>query len=539
MATTSLSTSGLSASSKYNTAAGAFSRRSTTSGGVLTSDATYYYRTFRASGSFTVDVIPLAVDVLIIAGGGGATTGGGGAGGVVLTSTTLPLGSYTVTIGAGGAGAGGAGTGGYGSNSWFGSTTATGGGGGGPNDSNTGATSGGSGGGGGATSTVITLGGGAAVAGQGTSGGSTRANSTPYAAAGGGGAGGSGFGPVNASTGGDGGDGTTFFAAWALSTGSGDRGAFAGGGGGGVYNGGMYGEGGIGGGGNALGTPQVSGMPNTGGGGGGGSSAGGGAGGSGIVIVRYLKTAANESLSSFWAPTAASTVQLAFPLTTALGIQDFAPIINPTPLGPKRLRYVNSPTTSSSTSKFYSSSFYSDAYGSNRYVAVENDSRLWLTNQDFTIEFWFYLTSNSVGYQVFASHSGDTGDAQNGWVMYIESNNTLNFISSAGSGWNGVVCNSSTVPTANAWHHYAVSRVGSSTKLFYDGTQIGSSAFSGSILSPTNREFRLGNYNWIPGGSRSFNGYMQDFILRVGPGAGIYTSNFTPSTTPLYLGSGA
>ena len=538
MATTSLQTSGISNSAKYNTSEGLPRVPSSTSGGALTGDDLYFYRTFRTSGTFTVGVRPLAVDILIVAGGGGASTGGGGAGGVRKVSTTLAVGSYTVTIGAGGAGAGGGGTGASGSATAFGAFSAVGGGGGGPNDSGAGATAGGSGGGGGATSTVITYGG-LGTDGQGCSGGSTRATASPYATSGGGGAGGSGFSPVNASTGGDGGDGSTDFSAWAIATGSGERSAYAGGGGGGVYGGGMYGEGGIGGGGNALGTPATPGIINTGGGGGGGSNAGGGAGGSGIVVVRYLKSAAKESVTTFWTPPAASTIQLAFPLSTKLGIMDYSPIVNPGSQGQKRIRLVNSPTTSAATAKFYDSSYYSDAYTNVRHVAVENDSRFWLENKDFTIEMWAYHTSVSVGYQALASHSGDTGDQQNGWVFYLESNNTINFISSAGSGWNGIVCNSSTIPAVNTWNHFAISRSGNTTRMFYNGTQIGSSSFSGSILRPTTRELRVGSYTYFPGGQRGMNGFLQDVILRVGTGAGIYTSNFTPSTTPLYRGDGA
>jgi hypothetical protein len=537
MATTSLQTSGISNSGKYNTSEGLPRIPSSTSGGTLYGDDLYFYRAFRASGTFTVGVRPLAVDLLIVAGGGGATTGGGGAGGVRRVSTTLAIGSYTVTIGAGGAGAGGGGTGSNGSNSSFGDFSAIGGGGGGPNDSGAGARSGGSGGGGGATSTVITYGG-LGTDGQGCSGGTSRATASPFATAGGGGAGGSGFSPVNNSTGGDGGDGSTAFSAWAIATGSGERSAFGGGGGGGVFNGALYGEGGIGGGGNALGTPAALGMINTGGGGGGGSNAGGGAGGSGIVIVRYLKTSAKESVSTFWSPPAANTIQLAFPFSSGLGLMDYSPIINPDSQGQKRIRLVNSPTTSATTSKFYGSSYFSDAFANVRYVAVENDSRFWLENKDFTIELWAYHTSVSVGYQALVSHSSDTADAQNGWIFYLEANNTINFLSSAGSGWNGITCTSTTIPTVNTWSHFAVSRSGNTTRMFYNGTQIGSSSFSGSVLRPTARELRVGSYNFFPGGQRGMNGYLQDVILRVGAGAGIYTSNFTPSNTPLYLGSG-
>ena len=41
------------------------------SGGTLTSDATYYYRTFTASGTLTVQTSQIQCDMLTVAGGGG------------------------------------------------------------------------------------------------------------------------------------------------------------------------------------------------------------------------------------------------------------------------------------------------------------------------------------------------------------------------------------------------------------------------------------------------------------------------------------
>ena len=46
------------------------------SGGTLSSDSTYYYRTFTSSGSLVVADLPLTVDYLVVAGGGGGAEGG-------------------------------------------------------------------------------------------------------------------------------------------------------------------------------------------------------------------------------------------------------------------------------------------------------------------------------------------------------------------------------------------------------------------------------------------------------------------------------
>ena len=128
-------------------------------GGSLSSDATYYYRTFTSNGTLTVSNLSLTADYFVVAGGGGggsarrftsgtyfeyAAGGGGGAGGRVETSTTIPVNSYAITIGGGG------GSNSSGSDTTFGSlATAIGGGGGGypANTANYSGLAGGSGGG--------------------------------------------------------------------------------------------------------------------------------------------------------------------------------------------------------------------------------------------------------------------------------------------------------------------------------------------------------------------------------------------------------
>ena len=276
------------------------------SGGNITTDGTYWYHTFLASGTFTPQV-GVTADVLVVAGGGGGSgdrAGGGGAGGLcVQSSRTITANSYSVTVGGGGAGTAGstAAPGASGANTIFDTITALGGGGGRDANSASPGVSGGSGGGGAGQSGTA---GGAAT--QGNSGGATGFgnaggagvfnNNAPFfnlGSGGGGGAGAAGSAGTN-SVGGAGGAGYTsaLLAAMAAATSTGVSNYYAGGGGGGATN--VYNAaGGSGGGGNAgasSGASGSAGVVNTGSGGGGGAGGlgNGGAGGSGIVIIRYL-----------------------------------------------------------------------------------------------------------------------------------------------------------------------------------------------------------------------------------------------------------
>lgn len=83
----------------------------TGTGGTLTTDRLYNYHTFTTSGTFTVTSTSANsyASVLIVGGGGGGGAGNGGGGGaggyVYLPAVQIPVGSYAITIGTGGAGA--------------------------------------------------------------------------------------------------------------------------------------------------------------------------------------------------------------------------------------------------------------------------------------------------------------------------------------------------------------------------------------------------------------------------------------------------
>jgi len=273
-------------------------------GGTVTTDGDYKVHTFNSSDTFEVTqaaTLGSEVEYLVIAGGGsggGEIAGGGGAGGYrTAANFAVSVGSYPITVGAGGAersAYANPDAGNSGSDSIFSTITSTGGGGGGGPAG--GFTSGRVGGSGGGEWVGASAGGAAGTAGQGNAGGAGK-GSTYGIGGGGGGASsvGSNGGTTNGSSG-NGGSGTASSITGASIT-------RAGGGGAGTWtSSGEYqgGAGGSGGGGqgwgnqmpgyisNAAGTGDA-GTVNTGSGGGGGGNNGsnGGAGGSGVVIIRY------------------------------------------------------------------------------------------------------------------------------------------------------------------------------------------------------------------------------------------------------------
>jgi hypothetical protein len=264
-----------------------------TGGSIIQTDGTYWYHAFLSSGTFT-PATSLSCDVLVVAGGGGGGRGGGGGAGGLLYSASQSIGvsAQTVTIGAGGATSTATNSkGSNGSNSQFGSITASVGGGGGGGFSNLSGnftSSGGSGGGGGGSDSANDVNaGGAGTSGQGNAGGNGVAVTTTNAGGGGGGAGAVGSAAVNGAAG-AGGAGTNAYSTWLSTTGLGVSGFIAGGGGGvGATTGGAGGSGGGGTGTTYATGTAVSGTANT-GSGASGAITGSASGGSGLVIVRYL-----------------------------------------------------------------------------------------------------------------------------------------------------------------------------------------------------------------------------------------------------------
>ena len=142
----------------------------------------------------------------------------------------------------------------------------------------------------------------------------------------------------------------------------------------------------------------------------------------------------------------------------------------------------------------------------------------------YTIEFWIKTTANY------------------GWIMHNAQNNTgfrICIGSNGGSGNNGKIqlneqvsnnddySYGTTAINDGQWHHVAISRPSSGVpKIFIDGTQEGQGS--------AGRNCNTDDDCWIgrrqSGGGYALNGQLSNFRVT---GAALYTSNFTPSTSPL------
>jgi len=168
---------------------------------------------------------------------------------------------------------------------------------------------------------------------------------------------------------------------------------------------------------------------------------------------------------------------------------------------------------STTQSKFGGASGYFDGNGD--YISSSSASITNFGTGDFTVEFWFYSTITGA-ISIFDSRTNETAPNGNGFV--IGTNASSQWVVYQGS--NRII--GSTLST-NTWIHVAVSRSGSSVRMFLNGNQTGSTWTTTNSF--TDAAFLIGTD--YPKNARFVNGYIDD--LRVTTVAR-YTANFTAPT---------
>jgi surface protein len=188
------------------------------------------------------------------------------------------------------------------------------------------------------------------------------------------------------------------------------------------------------------------------------------------------------------------------------------PSINRMPKNIELVAFSRNGLLTTSNSKFGSSCFNTGTNGGN--AAVSPDPDFAFENRNFTIEM-FVNPANFTGIKTYWDNRLDENSPNS--IRIDLDGSTLKYIV------NGVTLISGTyTASANTWAHIAVSRSGTSTRLFVNGVQLG------STLTDTN-VYRTGIV-WIGGTHRGaqFAGLIDE--VRVSKSAR-YTANFTPATS--------
>jgi hypothetical protein len=159
--------------------------------------------------------------------------------------------------------------------------------------------------------------------------------------------------------------------------------------------------------------------------------------------------------------------------------------------------------------------------GSNQYLSANGISAVVFNTGDFTVEVYAYCTNSAAMNFIFSTLNGgnDTG-------FYI------GFLTAGIFSYGGYVTNTSldratTSALFYTWTHIAYVRINGVESLYFNGV----------LVSTTTRllNFTINSNNYI--GYAAIGGYFGGYLtnLRIVKGLGVYTGNFTPSTTPLTI----
>lgn len=159
------------------------------------------------------------------------------------------------------------------------------------------------------------------------------------------------------------------------------------------------------------------------------------------------------------------------------------------------------------------------------YLTSASNAAFGFGSGDFTIEAWVYLTGSGAtnGYTLFDLRNGVSTEVKPS--VFVSSSGVLTYWTYASAKITG-----GALPIFQ-WAHVAVSRSSGSTRMFINGVQTGSTYSDFTDYGSTGR-LVVGNVGDNPSGyNASWLGYVSNF--RVLKGTGLYTTSFTPPSTPL------
>lgn len=153
------------------------------------------------------------------------------------------------------------------------------------------------------------------------------------------------------------------------------------------------------------------------------------------------------------------------------------------------------------------------------YLTVPNDVDLRFGTGDFTVEWWQYQTDINGFPRIFSFGtypSASFGVSIEGGTFYV-------WINGAGNSFGNA---SATGAYKNKYTHFAITRSGTTIRVFKNGTQMGTNLTSSYNFNDTTNDLRIGNESSLSTGS-AFGGNIKGFHWV--KGTALYTSTFTPN----------
>lgn len=163
--------------------------------------------------------------------------------------------------------------------------------------------------------------------------------------------------------------------------------------------------------------------------------------------------------------------------------------------------------------KFGTSSIQSDDASS--YLSLADSDDWDFGTGDFTVDFW--LRPSQVGIiNVFPEIGDYSSSAGIHWFIY-ENSGIYVYLNGGGS----LNTFSPFTPSANTWHHFALTRSGTSLRMFVNGVQIGATRTNSTNMTTGTHGIKIGAWT-------TYYTHGQLDELRISRGIARWTSNFTP-----------
>jgi hypothetical protein len=172
--------------------------------------------------------------------------------------------------------------------------------------------------------------------------------------------------------------------------------------------------------------------------------------------------------------------------------------------------------------------------GTNQYLTAPSISAYEFGTGDFTTEGWYYFNSFGTDNALMLLGTGATGSGNlsSWWMRYYSPGPYFSWYRT--DGVNPEVNYTFTLTSAlttGKWHHIACTRSGTDLRFFLDGTQVDATQTCPTNYTILNSDPLNIGFCWTGNGIFYLDGKVSN--ARAVKGVAVYTSSFTPSTTPL------
>jgi len=180
---------------------------------------------------------------------------------------------------------------------------------------------------------------------------------------------------------------------------------------------------------------------------------------------------------------------------------------------------------------------WSNYFDGNSYFSTPDSTSYDLAANNWTFETWVNFSSLPTSGDA-ASFAGQWYDGTLGWWFYLYNNaGTYQlYFSYSTSGSNQINLSANWTPDVSTWYHIAYVRTGTSLLIFVNGVQVGSTQTLNATIFNASSSMWVGSRIGVAGAGYYLNGYLSN--MRLVNGTAVYTSTFTPPTSPLTAISG-